>query len=413
MSLHDTAPLYAGKAQADDIPSLSIAILSLASVATSASMRVCDALQQRIGHDFGVGTASAANLIVGFATAYGLMQVVFGAVGERYGKYRVVVWATAFNAAWALVCMLAPNYPVMLAGRVLAGATSAAIIPLSMAWIGDVVPYESRQPIMARFTLGQMFGVAAGQVLGGMAAELFEWRIAFGILAAWFAAGALVLGKSTVRTPRPAHVPAAHAAAHPGGALRTLAEALGSRWVQIVMAAGFLEGAAVYGALAFMALQLHESADMSLTLSGAISMMFGVGGLVYVGLAGRMVRGLGEAGLCAWGAALLCIGLLCIAAAPGMASVAFLCVTGLGYYMLHNTLQTQATQMTPGRRGIGMSLFAALFFLGQAVGVMSVGYLRPHFSGAGLISWCAWAVLATGLGFARLKARQKKSIAVR
>jgi len=41
---------------------------------------------------------------------------------------------------------------------------------------------------------------------------------------------------------------------------------------------------------------------------------------------------------------------------------------GLGFYQLHNTLQTLATQLAPEARGTALSLFAFCFFLGQAAG---------------------------------------------
>ena len=50
-------------------------------------------------------------------------------------------------------------------------------------------------------------------------------------------------------------------------------------------------------------------------------------------------------------------------------------VAGLGFYMLHNTLQVQATQMAPERRGASVSLFAFCYFCGQAMGVGLAGYL--------------------------------------
>ena len=52
---------------------------------------------------------------------------------------------------------------------------------------------------------------------------------------------------------------------------------------------------------------------------------------------------------------------------------------GVGLYMLHNTMQTYATQMAPDRRGPGMSLFAATLFLSQTVGVLLTGFLYAHY----------------------------------
>ena len=38
---------------------------------------------------------------------------------------------------------------------------------------------------------------------------------------------------------------------------------------------------------------------------------------------------------------------------------------GLGFYMLHNTLQTNATQMSPEARGTAVALFASIYFSGR------------------------------------------------
>ena len=42
---------------------------------------------------------------------------------------------------------------------------------------------------------------------------------------------------------------------------------------------------------------------------------------------------------------------------------------GLGFFMLHNTLQTEGTQMAPEARGTSLALFASMYFLGQTAGV--------------------------------------------
>ena len=63
---------------------------------------------------------------------------------------------------------------------------------------------------------------------------------------------------------------------------------------------------------------------------------------------------------------------------------------GVGFYMLHNTLQVQATQMAPEARGTAVTLFACLLFLGQSLGVLLVaasvdrGWIAPVFSVAAL-----------------------------
>jgi predicted MFS family arabinose efflux permease len=81
-------------------------------------------------------------------------------------------------------------------------------------------------------------------------------------------------------------------------------------------------------------------------------------------------------------------------------------VFGLGFYMMHNTLQINATQMAPERRGAAVAAFASCFFLGQAAGVGVSGYLLEHIDPSQLSVWFAIALLITGMWFAAAYGRR-------
>ena len=61
----------------------------------------------------------------------------------------------------------------------------------------------------------------------------------------------------------------------------------------------------------------------------------------------------------------------------GLAPFAVLAI-GFGFYMLHNTLQTVGTQMSPEARGTSVALFASVYFLGQTVGVTLAAPVVDH-----------------------------------
>ena len=84
-------------------------------------------------------------------------------------------------------------------------------------------------------------------------------------------------------------------------------------------------------------------------------------------------------------------------------AVPAIALIGLGFYMLHNTLQTNATQMAPERRGTAVSQFAASLFVGQSAGVASAGWVAEHFDTDVVLVSGALGVLAVGLAFARLR----------
>ncbi len=368
-------------------------------------MRVTDALLPRLAADFAVGIAAAAGAITAFSVAYGAMQLLFGPLGDRFGKLRVIAAAAAGASIASFGCFAAPDFGTLLAARAIAGGFCACIIPLGMAWIGDVVPYEDRQPVLARFLLGQILGVAAGSALGGFAAETASWRWPFAALGTWLLAGAALLAAAARRDPAPRR-------ASGGTFARDLAGVAARPWARVVVACVFLEGMLVFGALAFVPTHLHFARGVELSHAGLAVVAFALGGVVFALFARHAVRRLGEAGLARWGTLLLAAGLALVAWSPARAIAPAACfVAGLGFYMLHNTLQTNATQMAPEMRGAAMALFASLYFLGQSAGVASAGALAQRTGTTPVLLGAALALIPVGLAFARLRRERPRRAA--
>ena len=84
-------------------------------------------------------------------------------------------------------------------------------------------------------------------------------------------------------------------------------------------------------------------------------------------------------------------------------------MAGLGFYMLHNTLQINATQMAPERRGAAVAAFAASFFIGQSVGIAANGRLLALVGTTGVLVLGALGVLLVSWNFSRLLQRDTKA----
>lgn len=391
---------------ASPIPPFAIPALSLAAFGSAISLRVTDPLLPTLAQEFGMSLGNVSYVITVFSIAYGLSQLFFGPVGDRFGKYVVIAWACMACAVTALLCALAPNYPLLLLARLMAGATAAAIIPLSMAWIGDVVPYDERQPVLAQFLIGQIVGISAGVLLGGLAADYFSWRVPFFGIAFYFVFVSLTL--LAFNRGLPSYALTTHKVA--GSALRRMINEFGlvlsKPWARVVLVTVFLEGGFLYGAFAFIASHLHRVHHLSLTNAAALVMLYGLGGFLYATMSRRLVRSLGEKGLSRWGGIIVAAAYLTIGLASDWRWAIPACfAAGLGFYMLHNTLQMNATQMAPERRGAAVSTFAACFFLGQSVGVGAAGWAVEYFDTGPVISIAAIGVLLTALSFSHLKAK--------
>jgi MFS transporter, YNFM family, putative membrane transport protein len=373
--------------------------LAMAGFASQAMVRCADSLLPQIAADLGVTVGAASIIVSAYAIMHGSMQLVIGPIGDRFQKYRVIAVATALAAVVVMLCGFAGTLPALTAARVASGACAAWIIPLGMAYIGDVVPYGRRQQVLGRYMSGQIIGQLFGQAAGGVIGDAFGWRTVFFVLAGLFAVAALGLARELKVNPLTRE--AAHSAATFASVVADYRRILGSSWVRIMLLAAFLEGAFMFGAFAYVGADLHVRFDLGFTLVGLVIGTFGVGGLIYAGFVRQLFTRFGEIGLASYGGATLGIAYLMLAVAPTW-WVTPLAVTliGLGFYMLHNTLQTNATQMAPDARATGVCLFSAALYIGQPVGVSLVAPLIDRFGATPVFFIVGILLPALGLWFA-------------
>lgn len=365
--------------------------LAAAAFVSGANLRLFDALLPGVASEFGVVPTTAAVVVTMFTLAYGLFQIVHGPLGDRVGKLRVIGVATLIAAAASLGCAYAPTLEALAWLRFATGIGAAAIVPLSLAWIGDNTPYEKRQATLGRFLGFVLMGQICGPALGGALAEFVSWRQVFDVMAAVFlivSAVLLVTDRKSRRQAAPKRVQT--------GVLHAYAGVLRDRWVRTVMLTVFLEGALFYGAFAFTGAFLQSRFDLSYLLIGTLLAGFGLGGVIYSQMVRRLLAMLGETGFVKAGGVLL---LACFLALPLLpwwqAAIPVFIVAGFAFYMFHNTLQTRATEMAPQARGTAIAVFAFSLFMGQAGGVAFCGLI---------IRWLGygWAFVITGTGLLAL-----------
>jgi len=267
-----------------------------------------------------------------------------------------------------------------------------------------VVAYEKRQAVLAKFLIGQILGLSAGVLVGGFSADFFSWRLPFIIIAIWFALISLYLASHCKRLPNHTHVVQL---GEGSGVTRLLGEfqkVLSIPWARQVLFTVGLEGAAVFGALAFVPAHLHTVHGLSLSSSGALVMLFGLGGLAFAFQSRRWIGVFGEVRLIQVGALIMCGSLISLGWLPLWFLTMPACfLFGLGFYMMHNTLQINATQMAPERRGVAVAAFASCFFLGQSSGVALSGSLLTSVGTPLLLTWAGMLVLIVGIRFANLR----------
>jgi len=421
----------------------SLIVLGTAAFIVQADARVIDPLLHAVATHFHTTPPAAAVIISSYALPYGLFQLLYGPIGDRIGKLRVMAACLAVFSLGTFACAFVPNIPVFAILRFLTGVVAAAVIPMSLGYIGDKVPYQDRQIALGRFMSALMIGQIVGSTLGGLFGQYLGWRYVFVVLGVCAIGVSLLLAREGRRYPeqvkpdRPLGralltVPAGgllifagivgvfpgvvSVALNMAGAL-LLVVALTTQYgsllrrpgAPLVLATVMIEGLFVFGGLAYLASSLTDRFGINYAYAGLMVAGFGCGGLTYSVSVKKLVTRIGELGVLLLGGALLGVGFVATGLLPAWYwFIPAVVIVGMGYYTMHGTLQTRATELAPEVRATAISLFAFFFFLGQATGPQLLGkVVKSRGYGAAFIV-AGVGLFLTALVSRMLFARQKR-----
>jgi predicted MFS family arabinose efflux permease len=342
-----------------------LSVLALACFVGALCVRLVDPVVPEIAREFHVTAATAALLASAFAFPYAMGQPVLGPLGDAVGKVRVIKAALAVLALMLALSAIAPSYEVLLATRLVGGLAAGGIIPLAFAVVGDRFPFEQRQVALTRVLMAAMLGQLVSVIGSGLIASVSSWRVVM-VTSAVITLIVLAIAMHQLK-PRPDAVRTRFTwAAVRNGYRKVFANPRAFACFLTV----FLEGVAVFGLFPYVATLLEERGAGGIREAGFVIAGMGAGGLAYT-LAVRPLLALmgGMFGLMRAGGLIAAAGLAAAALAPTWPwqMVAF-AMLGFGFYALHNSIQTQATELAPQNRGAAVALHAFFFFLGQATG---------------------------------------------
>ncbi|MBC8078583.1 MAG: MFS transporter [Chloroflexales bacterium] len=348
---------------------LLLIMLQLAVLLVAAEARMIVPLLPAIAADLHITIGAAGLLISAYALPYGLFQLVYGPLADRFSRQRVMGVALGLFALGTVACGLAPSNDVLTIVRFCTGAAGAGVVPVALAYIADLVPYEQRQAALGRIISVASLGGVISAALGGIVATLVSWHALFLGYGALALLTALVLLQIPVRQARPA-VPQRVGLLAP---YRALIAQGGWRMVALFGLVGF-EGFAAISTLSYAGTLLAARDQLSYGAIGGLLMLNGVGTMLAARMVGRMVGRLGEGGLVRLGGALMALSYVLMALSPTLVYFPLaMLLSGAGFALAHSTLQTRATELAPAQRGTAIALFAFALLLGSGLGTFVAG----------------------------------------
>jgi EmrB/QacA subfamily drug resistance transporter len=102
-----------------------------------------------------------------------------GGAGDRFGRRRLMIAGIALFAAASMLCALASNLQVLLAGRLAQGLGAAVLIPNSLAILGASFTGDAKGRAIGIWAAVGAIAGAVGPVLGGWLVDLGSWRSIF------------------------------------------------------------------------------------------------------------------------------------------------------------------------------------------------------------------------------------------
>ena len=336
--------------------------LGLAGLVVMADNWVVSPILPAIARDVGTSPVSAAVLIAAYMLPFGLFQLLYGPLADRYGKLRVLrLTMIGFTVAAGLTAIGATLTDLTIY-RVVTGAFAAATMPVSLALIGDTVRMEERQSAIGQFMGISFLGQGLSMGIGGAIAFFLSWR---GVFAAYAALSAVVTALLVVRTKGLATTgnPRSQIVA-PYRALLTRGRSL--RVYLVVLA----EGALIIGGFSYLGAFLSQRFSLDNLAIGLAMTAFGLAALLAGRRSGAVAARVGRQQTLAAGLVLAGVGDLLVAGLGGslVVVVPAIALLGAGFMFAHSTLLTMATEFAAKARGTAMSLVAFCMMGGGAVG---------------------------------------------
>jgi MFS family permease len=137
------------------------------------------ALGSLVKAEMGLNDRAFGFLGTAFFLVYFLSSPVFGYLGDRYGRTRLmaggaVLWSLATSLTFWVV-----SYPTLVLARGLVGVGEASFGTLAPAHLADILPLNRRSRALGFFYLALPVGSALAYLVGGLVGSRWGWRPAF------------------------------------------------------------------------------------------------------------------------------------------------------------------------------------------------------------------------------------------
>ncbi|MFD1091454.1 MFS transporter [Providencia vermicola] len=154
-------------------------VLAISVYLVGATEFMLSAIMFPLANAFNVQALQISWLISAYAFSYALAAPVVGFFSDKMDKRKMLLVAMLFISIDSIAITFAPNLLIALILRVFGGVASAALVPITFAFISDVIDENKQAIAMGYVMLGMTLGIITGPILAGGMTQYFSWKMPF------------------------------------------------------------------------------------------------------------------------------------------------------------------------------------------------------------------------------------------
>jgi predicted MFS family arabinose efflux permease len=334
-------------------------ILSLMAFLANGDNYASAALISNIAGDLGFSISTASLSVTAYMLGFGLFTLIFGPLGDKYGKVKIINIAALGTALFSMLGSTAFNLPSLVAFRAMNGIFGSGIFPVTIAFVGEMFDDEDRHKAIAFIMSMGFFGSAMATIIGGTISYFASWRMVYLVYGVGEFVLALIMLKTLERDK----------------GVRDKLELVKSyttaiknrRFITLVVLLLFV-GAAVLGSFTYTGIAVMQKTGSNIFITGIVLASFGVATVFGGKLAPKVKAKLKNMYLIvSCGIGFIGLTLLSYSSTLPVIILA-LFLFGMSFIFMQSTLVTTAQAMLPQMKGTAMSMTSFNLFVGAAIG---------------------------------------------
>jgi MFS transporter, DHA2 family, methylenomycin A resistance protein len=164
---------------AQQAPHRTIASACIVMFLISLDVTIVNVALPTIQHALTVPTGSLGWTVVTYTIPFATLMLSGGALSDRFGAAHVFTCGIVIFGSGSLIDAAAPNFPVLLLGRIVQGVGAALCMPSALAVLRSSVPPKQLGRAIALWAFSGSVAISAGPIMSGALVQYLTWRSIF------------------------------------------------------------------------------------------------------------------------------------------------------------------------------------------------------------------------------------------